>query len=568
MNKAKKAFSMINNRSFDLQDISNMGDHALMVNGIFSDKISIEYVTSSGLPLRLKHASDSSYLPYPFVFTPSRKECLKNLLPQPKEFQTIIEGFSQTGKSNLACHLCLMYRMKPQNHAVMYIGNMSTFNANPLNFLKDESFYWFYEEIEKNLMAQIVMGYLVDIDQIEVIFKAIRFLSDLAKANGKISILIIDQYNKFLASEELVRSIMRYLLGISTKLIFVTTNTDNQITTYRSSDIILHKPLVLDERKKPLEKSEMTNVIKKLFNENDSFAETLFAETQGDLNLMFLFFNHCAEKMVLTKNGFNFYDEYKDFATNYSKENLKKHGDWISEKKIDEFPSKNGKLQEMMMFLDLDIAYGQVLDENLLDARYVFASNDGLIKSINHLISKILREKYWTFSLIEKFLNTYGHRLSGSSFGGVFEYYILAKMEAMNNKRTPIRIKIDGNAFFLGYAYKSYVRYGQNHADEKVQIPKSSKVNVKDEIPKFEILTFSNENIPKDQSVLYSTDQQNFPLCEFICHIPENDVAIFLNVRKKLGLGKKDIEKAQNYFQIYSEETKKKLGKNIFLNIN
>ena len=131
MNKAQKAYLFISNESFGIEDISKLGDHALTDQSIFSKKIMIDHVSSRSLPYRLTDASDPNCLPYPFVFSPSRKNCFARLLPSPKMNSTVIEGFSQVGKSNFACILALIYRMKVQNHVVFYIGNINQFNWDP-----------------------------------------------------------------------------------------------------------------------------------------------------------------------------------------------------------------------------------------------------------------------------------------------------------------------------------------------------------------------------------------------------------------------------------------------------
>ena len=168
MKKAQNAYLLIGNETFGKKDIVGLGDNALTNQSIFSKKIMIQQVSANKLPGRLKNALDPSYLPYPFVFSPSRKACLQHLLPTPKETLTIIEGFSQAGKSNLACHLALIYRMKTQNSVVFYIGNMNAFQYRPFKDVKEEMFYWFYEEIERNLMAQTIMSYLVKIRKLNI----------------------------------------------------------------------------------------------------------------------------------------------------------------------------------------------------------------------------------------------------------------------------------------------------------------------------------------------------------------------------------------------------------------
>ena len=84
-------------------------------NSIFSNKIKIEYLTPQTVPRRLEQPDDEKCLSFPFVFTPARKNCFSQLLRLPKGQITVIEGVSQTGKSNFACHLTMMYRMNPQS---------------------------------------------------------------------------------------------------------------------------------------------------------------------------------------------------------------------------------------------------------------------------------------------------------------------------------------------------------------------------------------------------------------------------------------------------------------------
>src|SRR5450631_134697 len=103
----------------------------LLEKSIFSKKIEMIKVSPNKLTTRLQNPSDPTLLPFPFVFSPTRIDCFKKLLPLPIESITVIEGFSQAGKSNFACHLSLIYRMKPQNAAVIYIGEISSFNSKP-----------------------------------------------------------------------------------------------------------------------------------------------------------------------------------------------------------------------------------------------------------------------------------------------------------------------------------------------------------------------------------------------------------------------------------------------------
>ena len=86
---------------------------------------------------------------------------------------------------------------------------------------------------------------------------------------------------------------MMILLTIASNTILVTTNTDKQILRFKKPELGSTDLLILDETEKQIQKEEMKKVIKKIFNnEEENFAETLFGQTQGNLNLIFLFFNH------------------------------------------------------------------------------------------------------------------------------------------------------------------------------------------------------------------------------------------------------------------------------------
>ena len=140
-----------------------MNDNVLIEakDAFFSNPIKIVHVSPNELTKRMINQSDPSLLPYPFVFSSIRKSCFEKLLPFPKKEITVIEGFSQAGKSNFACHLSLIYRMKPHNHAVIYIGNIGMFNDTPFNYIIEVIFYWFFEEIKESPMIQAMLKHAI-----------------------------------------------------------------------------------------------------------------------------------------------------------------------------------------------------------------------------------------------------------------------------------------------------------------------------------------------------------------------------------------------------------------------
>ncbi len=530
MNKAQKAYLFISNESFGIEDISKLGDHALTDQSIFSKKIMIDHVSSRSLPYRLTDASDPNCLPYPFVFSPSRKNCFARLLPSPKSI------------------LALIYRMKVQNHVVFYIGNINQFNWDPFKYVKEEMFFWFYEEIEKNVIAQTMLSYFMndDIPNIDILLMVFYFLNKLAKENGKDQILIIDQYNKlelYSNKNESSEKMIKILNSIARKKIYVTTNTDKQITGFTSHDTDKADLLILDETDDKITENEMKKIIKKLFDweENEGFAESLFEESKGSLSLIFLFYNHWANKRILTTNKkLELYAEYKDFSKKYSQENLSKHKIWISQNGINIIPQEFEKLKELMMFLDLDIPYSELCEYDLIDARYIFFTKEGYLKSINPLITKTLREFYWTPNMIEKFLNHYHALLSGYIFGGLYERYIIEKIKDMNRRGIMIDITINGNNFSLNFEMISTIRYGG--MDDK-GIKHGNHM-----------IKFSNENNKENKSVLYLTPHENFPLFDFL--IKMKDVAVMWNLKKNVKF-----ETNMERFQDYVAQTKKNLSK-------
>ena len=203
MSKAQNASKKLSeNKSFSWAEISKMQEEALIEeNGqIFSKPIEAVLVSPNPLPKRLNNPGDSLLLPYPFVFSPARKYCFQKLLPYPQNKPIVIEGFSQAGKSNFACHLSLIYRMKPQIHAVIYIGNIRKFNQDPFTFIVEEIFYWFLDEISESPMVQTLLEHMVlglDTENRRYVWTQfiLQHLTQLCRQKGKKIIFLIDQFN-------------------------------------------------------------------------------------------------------------------------------------------------------------------------------------------------------------------------------------------------------------------------------------------------------------------------------------------------------------------------------------
>jgi hypothetical protein len=272
----------------------------------------------------------------------------------------------------------------------------------------------------------------------------------------------------------------------------------------------------------------------------------VFQETKGSLSLIFLFNKHCANKGVLKQKDFDLYAEYKEFADQYTTDNLAKHIQWVSQNEtIKTLPGAIEELKELMMFLDLDIQYNGPFSTTLLDARYGFMTKDRFIKSINPLISKMLRGRYWTPNMIEKFVNTHGSSLTGSTFGGIFQYYMIAKIQELNTRRIPLQIKLKEITFAFKFDRTSEVKYGWSFS-------KKSKIDG----PPHEIITFMIKN---NKSTLYKTPQQTFPLFDILVVNKENEVALMINLKKNRISN--DVSKTESsYLENYVKQIKEQLS--------
>ena len=106
--------------------------------------------------------------------------------------------FLTVGKKHLWS--ALIYRMKPQNHTIIYIGNVGLFNEAPSVYIMEEIFYWFYEEIRDSTKVQTILGQIVrrvDDDQIISVWKTIfREINQICDSKGKKIVFIFDQFNE------------------------------------------------------------------------------------------------------------------------------------------------------------------------------------------------------------------------------------------------------------------------------------------------------------------------------------------------------------------------------------
>ena len=326
MKQSREAYNELSPERFTVESLE-MGSQILLnnPNSLFSKPIPHSYLSSKELPDRLQNPNNWVQLPFPFVFTPSRKHCLRMLLPLPQENTNIIEGFSQVGKSNLVAHLCLMYRCS-KKCAVIYIGSLRQFEINPIGYLTTELYYWFFEEINENPIVVTLLQNFMDPSRSKF-SQTIKWqqlqniMSKLAtdcKRKGKDIILIWDSYNKKKESE-LVNEIEQWFDINCSKQIFVTTNkdTNKSIEMMKSEDISSRTIISLDETKNPIPEEELEKLTRELFaiNGNDLYASLIVSIFQGNLSLIFLFSKYCLSAGIKFANQdelFNYHEEFKE----------------------------------------------------------------------------------------------------------------------------------------------------------------------------------------------------------------------------------------------------------------
>ena len=548
-------------KEITLDDIKAMNDEVLFQEDhFFGQKIPGVTVSPNPIAGRLQDVADNSCLPFPYVLSPARKSLLENLLPLPGHNSNIIEGFSQAGKSNFGGHLALMYRMqKKKKVVVMYIGNMSVFKEKPHEYVFRELFYWFYEEIAEDLMIQtLILEYIKSRNQmkneareLEVI---IRRLVWLAKEKGKFIVLLVDQFNlkmDYGATEILFGILLSYAFC----KVFLTTNTDTKINPFKRNDGNDSQVLVLNEIDNPIDFSQLSKVILKLFPKTKAdFRDSLISEMDGNLNLVFLFYNYCASKKLLSLKNDELLQKIQEFCTAYIDENQKNHESWVK----DDVEFKK-QLGEMMLLVDTG---GLISNFSTLlrDTRYLYYEK-GRLFSINPLIQRMVQQLYWSANQIEKFLNSYGSEIGGSAFGKLFEFYLKLKIKEMNKNQKPLILKLANGKFLkLDFKQVKKVQYGRNKSED----PKSHDKEAK----RFQIITY--EKTSSNENVFFETVQQNFPLFEWqqtdFQNIPFHNM-ISVKHNGDLIKAAKAMEAFRNYAHSYGDQAKAQLGilYNIFI---
>ena len=401
------------------------------------------------------------------------------------------------------------------------------------NFLKKELIYWFYEEIEGSLMAQLIMKYIFSEKDDKYFEIATNFFKQLATSKGKNVKFIFDQYNN-LQLNNTSNKFFEFLYSLADNRIFVSTNTDQNIMEYKESSVAREPTLILSESQNLIPKEEMIKIIKKLYRNQDvDLAGSILEKTKRNLSLMFLFYKHCANKKIMGQSVLDFFLEYENFSRDYTKYHKQKHHKWQDHMKQAN-SERFEQTKELMIFLDLDFAYNDQISESLLDHRYVFSKDTFFIKSINPLISTMLRKLYWTPSMLEKFLNQYGQVLTGSTFGGMYEFYMISKIKTVAHDhilKLPTR---KGKTISFTHKRISTVTYGGGGK-------------------RFEKITYARDN--GNKMVFYETTQENFPL--FDCVVHTENTAYMINFRKDADSLTESFSK---YYELYTKQTKEQLS--------
>ena len=569
MKQASEAYNELSPERFTVASLLEMGSQILSNDpkSLFSKRIPQSYLSSIQPPERLQDPGNWMHLPFPFVFTPTRKACLRMLLPVPQKKINIIEGFSQVGKSNLAAHLCLMYRCM-KTCAVIYIGNVKEFENDPIGFLTYELFYWFFEEINENPVVITLLQNLMDLStskfsvtkKWQLVQNIMEELVTDCKRKGKNIIFIRDTFNKRFEYQtkkdnKVLNTIIRWIEVKCSERIFVTTNTDiNERTErMRSEDISARTIISLDETRNPIPEDELEKLTKNLFSikENDLVVSVIFSLFQGNLSLILLFSKYCLTpgmriKFANPEELFIYYDKFKKY---YQTSCLQAHRSWLQKNNLLQNQKPIKECMDLMMALDLDREV-EKLDSHYLDLRYVYC-DELRIRSINVFVKEMLQKIYWTEELIEKFINKYHSMLSGSAFGWLFDAYMLMKLKKFGKDGKILEIKTSSDeTISLNIGGFSEVYYGKNHAESPQE--KNSVQNGK----KFIIFKKSINN----KNIIFETPQENFPFADVVYHEPSTKKTLWINWRSNPKDLKKFLDEKRDYFINYPNHAKEQLS--------
>ncbi len=567
MAQAEAAHQSVSKVKFDLEDINNLKERVFMeeeTGHFFSKPIKMNLVSAHRLTNRLEDSKDQSFIHYPFVFTPSRKDVFRQLLPFPKKPEIIIEGFAQSGKSIFGCHLALIYRMKPQNHAVIYVGNVGNFNRTPSNHIMEDIFYWFYEEIRDSPKIQAMLDQITHCFNNEKIFNVssaiFREIKRICDQKGKKILFIFDQY--FRKSEESDFELFFELLNTTANAtIYITNNTD-PITEMKQPDYSTIPVYYLNEIDNAMNESELLKLIKHLFRkQTQDFFEKVLLHTEGNLTLILLFYKHWCLNTLLEKGNFTFSKIYKIFSNQYINESLNLHRMWLEENHK-KFGIKFEYLNKLMTYVDRDYPF-PYFNKVLLDKTFIYVSKNQRLHSINPLISQMLTMQYREANDTERLLNIYREKLSRLSFVELFEFYLTQKIIEMNNEGNSLKISVGERQIIIYFDEEEIITHGQTKG---IKFGGKNKGMIYFNVPK------TNGNC-----FLMKPTKNNFPLIDLAFYNKSKKQLLLINYEFNSGfINSKHKKKGKDmdfgdyfvhYYQTYTEQAKNQLG-NIFFFIN
>ena len=311
----------------------------------------------------------------------------------------------------------------------------------------------------------------------------------------------------------------------------------------KSDDISAKTMIILDETKE-LPEDQLQKLNSQIFGiEENSLTSLISSLFQRNLSLILLFSKYCFSNGVRFAKEKEVFFYYEKFKAKYQRSCNEAHYSFLKQNNFlkNETPIEN--CQDLMMFLDLDMK-APILNSVYLDLRYIDC-DDFQIKSINVFVKEVFQQYYWKVELIELFVNR--NKLGVSSFGWMFDAYMLQKLKKFAENRQILEIQTTSNQKICLHINKvSEVLYGKYSPLKK------------SDLSRLEIITF---NIPdNNENTLFETKQQTFPLADVVYHEPSSKKTIWINWKSNYKDLIEIAKDEQNYLALYAKQAKEQLG--------
>ena len=443
--QAEKAYKYFeNNEEFDYT-LNSLKDSIFDNNNpIFSKAVPFDYVSSIYLMCGYTNADEELVLPYPFIFTSTRKKAFQKLLPFPKKEWTLIQGCGLSGKSNFTCRLTMLYRTKQFNHAVIYIPNITQFQWLEYKLLLDEIFFWFYEEIKESLIAQSIINSFLEAGSFfgsgrtnsKDILSLISYLMEICHSKNKKIIFIMDDDKYKHKLKPSCKKIIKFLSKKSCYKIFLTRNADIQLKQKHEHNI---KTIILKENEHPIKKEQLMDVIMKMFfkevepniysiSDQRKFAEYLCNLAKNHLFLVLNFYYYCDDNKKLgeVKKDLKrlFHELIWPIINSYGENEYRllkiilygMHP--LLKAKAEE------ELNKMTFFYDSNIPNQFKINSLLIDRNCFYVTDNGSLKTNHPLINLILVVTSEKTNDLAQYINEKSGQLSLAEFRWLFKTYI------------------------------------------------------------------------------------------------------------------------------------------------